>query len=101
VAIQTLTRQLAGYRIIRRLALSTDKDYALLCEDQAGRQKLAAWTLGKPHPAGLEIRLQGQTKPAAVSGNGERFRPRLESSRLLLDLGAAPQYVTLGTATLQ
>ena len=96
VAIQTLTRELAGYRIVRRLDLPSDKDYALLCENQAGEQKLAAWTLDAPHPASLEIRLNGEAKPTAANGSGERFTPRLESGRLLLDLGAAPQYVTLG-----
>jgi hypothetical protein len=101
LAMQTLTRELAGCRIVRRLALPSDKDYALLCEDKSGAQKLAAWTLGKPHPASLEIRLKGEAKPTALSGSGERFTPRLESGRLLLDLVAAPQYVTLGAATLQ
>jgi polysaccharide biosynthesis protein PslG len=101
VAIKTMTRELAGYRIVRRLDLPSNKDYALLCEDPAGGQKLAAWTLDEPHPASLEIRLKGEAKPTAVSGSGERFTPRLESNRLLLDLGAAPQYVTLGAATLQ
>ena len=58
VAIQTLTRELSGYRIARRLSLAGDKDYVLLCTNQAGEQKLAAWTLGEPHPASLEISLK-------------------------------------------
>ena len=101
LAMQTLTRELAGCRIVRRLALPSDKDYVLLCEHKSGAQKLAAWTLGEPHPASLEIRLKGEAKPTALSGSGERFTPRFESGRLLLDLVAAPQYVTLGAATLQ
>jgi beta-xylosidase len=100
VAIQTLTRELSGYRIVRRLALPSDKDYALLCTDKAGGQKLAAWTLGEPHPVSLEIRLDGAKQPAVVSGNGERLTPKIESDRLLLDLVSAPQYVTLGKAAL-
>ena len=101
VAIQTLTGELAGYRIARRLAVPSDKDYVLLCTNQAGEQELAAWTLGEPHSASLEIILKGEQKPTAVSGNGDPFTPKIESSRLLLDLGPAPQYVKLGKATLQ
>jgi polysaccharide biosynthesis protein PslG len=100
VAIKTLTHELAGYRIVRRLALANDKDYALLCEDPSGGQKLAAWTLGEPHPVSLEMSLKGEAKPTAVRGSGEPFTPKVESSRLLLDLGPAPLYVKLGKAAL-
>ena len=99
VAIQTLTRELSGYRVVRRLALTSDKDYALLCQNSTGRQKLAAWTLGEPHPVSIELSLKGDTKPTAVSGNGEPLTPKLESGRLSLELGAAPQYVSLGEST--
>ena len=101
VAIQTLTRELSGYRIVQRLTLPSDKDFVLLCQNPAGGQKLAAWTLGEPHPASLEISLKGETKPAVVSAKGERLTPKLESGRLSLDLGAAPQYVTLGKSTVR
>jgi hypothetical protein len=101
VAIQTLTRELSGYRVVRRLALPSDKDYALLCQNPAGAQKLAAWTLGEPHPVSLEISLKGETKPTAVGGNGERLTPKIESGRLSLELAAAPQYVTLWENTMR
>jgi hypothetical protein len=100
-AIQTLTRELSGYRVVRRLALPSEKDYALLCQNLAGGQKLAAWTLGEPHPVSLEISLQPETKPMAVSGSGERLTPNIESGRLFLELAAAPQYVTLGKTTVR
>ena len=96
LAIKTLTRELMGYRILRRLALPNDKDYALLCEDKAGYQKLAAWTLEEPHTASIAVSPQSGVKPAAVSGNGEVSTPKVESGHLLLDLVAAPQYVPLG-----
>ncbi len=98
-AIQTLTRELSGYRVVRRLALPTDKDYALLCQNSGGENKLAAWTLGEPHQVSLELNLKGETKPAVVSGNGERLTPNIESGRLSLELGPAPVYVTLGESS--
>ena len=52
-AAQTLTRELAGYRIARRLEMADTNDWALLCIKPDGSQKLAAWTLGAPHSATL------------------------------------------------
>jgi polysaccharide biosynthesis protein PslG len=101
VAIQTLTRELSGYRIARRIPLPSDKDYLLLCTNSAGSRKLAAWTLGDPHEVSLEILLKGKNTPAAVNGSGERLEPKVESGRLWLDLKPAPQYVTLGNTALK
>jgi beta-xylosidase len=101
VAIKTLTRELSGYRIARRLDLPDDKDYVLLCTNPAGGQKLAAWTLGEPHPVSLEISLKGGTKPTAVSGKGESLTLKVESGRLWLNLASLPQYGSLGEASLK
>ena len=101
LAIQTLTRQLSGYHIVRRLALPSDKDYVLLCANREGDQKLAAWTLGEAHSVSLDLPLRDGANPTAVAGNGEALAPKVESSRLVLELKAAPQYVTLGKAGLK
>jgi hypothetical protein len=101
VAIQTLTRELSGYRIARRVSLPGDKDYVVVCTNPAGGQKLAAWTLGDPHEVSLEISLKGDSRLTAVNGSGERFEPKVEAGRLFLELKAAPQYVTLGKAVLK
>ena len=100
-AIQMLTHELSGYRIARRVPLPSDEDYALLCTNQAGEQKLAAWTLGEPHSISIGISSKEERTPAAVSSNGEHFTPKVESGRLLLDLRAAPQYVPAGKAALR
>jgi polysaccharide biosynthesis protein PslG len=57
VAIQTLTRELSGHHVVRRLALPGEKECVRLCRNPAGGQKLAACTLGDPHPIGLKISL--------------------------------------------
>lgn len=102
VAIQTLTRELSGYRIVRRRSLPSDKDYVLLCAGPAARsKKLVAWTLGEPHSVKLEIRLWGRNRLTGLTGNGDRFTPTTDSDRLILDLVSAPQYVTLRGATLK
>ena len=101
LAIQTLTRELSGYRVDKRLSLPDEKDYALLCTNRKGEQKLAVWTLGEPHAVSLEIRVKGKTVPTAVGGKGESLAPRMESGRLVLELAALPQYVTLGKARIK
>ena len=101
VAIQTLTHELSGHRIARRVSLPSDKDYVLLCANQAGGQKLAAWTLGEPHEVSLEINLRGEDNLKTVSGNGEASTAKTDSGRLILELKSAPQYVTLGKALLK
>jgi hypothetical protein len=94
VAIRALTQQLNGCRFVRRLALPSDKDYALLFANQEGYRKLAAWTLAEPHTASIEI--NSGIIPVAVNGSGEALTLKRESGHLLLELVATPQYVTLG-----
>ena len=92
VALQTLTRELSGYRIEKRLATAGTNDWALLFSKGAGR-KLAAWTTGESHAAtigGLNFK-----SASSVSGDGKPAEARLASGSLSLTLTALPQYVTL------
>ncbi len=84
-AIQTLTRELSGYRIARRLPLPDDKDYALLCTNRAGLQKVVAWTVGEPHAWNLAAALKQQSNSSQAVANGQSF-----------DLTSSPQYLTFG-----
>ena len=68
LAIQTMTRELSGYRIAQRYETGNTNDFVLVLTNAAGQRKLAAWTLKKPR---------------SVEFN----------SRLHLDLTAMPQYV--------
>jgi hypothetical protein len=95
-AIKTLTRELSGCRIARRLTLESEKDYALICANAAGGQKLVAWTQGEPHLVTLDPDLKGAKAFAGVTGSGERFTPKVNEGKLVIELGPAPKYVTLG-----
>ena len=70
LAAQTLARELAGYRVARRLETDDPDDWILLCLKTDGAQKLAAWTLSQPHATTLTL----ADKP------------------IRLELEAAPQY---------
>jgi len=92
LALQTMTRELSGYRIEKRLATSSTNDWALLLSKGAGR-KLAAWTTGEPRAVtigGLNFK-----SAASLSGDGRPAEARLAQGSLSLTLTAAPQYVTL------
>jgi polysaccharide biosynthesis protein PslG len=93
-AAQVLTRELAGYRVVRRLEAGSEKDFVLLLANAAGRRKLAAWTLGGPHA----VTLAGLEPGGKVTGStlsGEPFTPKVTGKELVHDLDAAPKYVTL------
>ncbi len=49
LALQTMTRELSGYAIQSRLALTNAEDYALVFTNRTGGRKLAAWTAGRAH----------------------------------------------------
>lgn len=96
-AIRTLTGELSGYRIVRRLSLASDQDYALLLQNAVGQKKLAAWTLSEPHPVSLRLGNAGGDL-AGMRSDGQPFAPKVSEGRLALDLTAAPLYVRLGTS---
>ena len=92
VALQTLTRELSGYRIEKRLATGGTNDFVLLLSKSAER-KLAAWTTGEAHGAtlgGLNFK-----SASSISGDGRTTAAKLTQGSLSLTLTAMPQYVTL------
>ena len=107
VAAQTLTRELAGYRIARRIypppigpSLTPDNDFVLVLINAAGNQKLAAWTLGEPHAVALDLDLAEAEQVTAVQGDGSGYVPKVQRGQLILDLGLMPKYVALRQRTL-
>jgi hypothetical protein len=97
LAVQTLTRELGGYRFERRLPLENDQDFILLWVDSSGKQALAGWTLADPHAVSVKVELTQEQDLSAVTFDGHRFVPKRKGGALLLSLGATPQYVKLGT----
>ena len=95
VAIQTLTRNLSGYRLEKRLTLESDQDFVLLCADASGNQKLAAWTAGAPHLVRVKARLKRGRQLNAKTWDGQSFRPKLDGEAIVLELSAGPQYLEL------
>ncbi|HEY5911413.1 MAG TPA: cellulase family glycosylhydrolase [Verrucomicrobiae bacterium] len=100
-AIQLLTRELSGYRIVRRMPLENDEDYVLVCADGKGMEKLTAWTTGEPHVVNVPIRHPFEKALRIFPGTGPGFPRKLEKGRLTLELSSLPQYVTLETTSVR
>jgi hypothetical protein len=94
-ALRTLTHELAGFRIARRLETKREQDYVLLLENAAGARKLAAWTAGEPHRVLLDTDFPPGDKVRGVTASGEPFVPQTDQGKLALDLRGAPQYLSL------
>jgi hypothetical protein len=94
-ALQVMTRELAGYRVARRLDAGQPDCYVLLLVNSAGAQKLAAWTIAGPQPASVDIGLDAPGDVAIVDGQGQPQAVNLEQTRLHLALAPLPQYITL------
>ena len=91
-ALQTLTRELSGFHIEKRIATDGTNDFVLLLSNGAER-KLAAWTTGEARAVtigGLNF------KPAnIISGDGTIAEAKLAQDSLSLKLTAMPQYISL------
>ena len=92
LAIQTLTRELSGYRILQRRDTGNEKDFLLVLTNAAGETKLAAWTVDRPHAVTLDSKWKAA---AVIKGNGERSAPKIENGQPVLELDATPEYVSL------
>jgi hypothetical protein len=101
VSLKILTSELSGYRISKRLALESKDDYVLLCADKAGREKLAAWTLGQGHQITLTLTSNRETAIPCVNSHGQSVGLTVESGAISLELEPAPKYVSLGNLRLK
>lgn len=54
LAIAAMTRALSGYSVAKRYDTGDTNDYVLVLTNGAGQEKLAAWTIRKPHRIELQ-----------------------------------------------
>ncbi len=94
VAVQTMTRELAGFRVEAGISTGNKEDFVLQLTHEKGVVKYAAWTTGQPHAATLTM--DSPNPLQLVSSTGEVSELKTENGKLVLNLTAAPQYVTVG-----
>jgi len=100
-AIQTLTRELSGYRIARRHQTGNEKDFVLFLSDRNGNSKLAVWTTGEAHNVTLNITPPHPKALRVISRWTRETDVDVQNGSFMLDLNALPQYVTLGKMALK
>ena len=100
VAIQTLTRELAGFAIRNRLPAGGTNDFVLVLTNAVGGTRLAAWTLGEPHAVTLPLPAAAAGEITVVDGGGQGGGVEIKNDRLALSISGMPRYVTLGRAKL-
>ena len=101
VAIQTLTRELAGYRVGSRYELGNSNDFVLVLTNARQETKLAAWTLAAPHPATLGLQPASAKELTVINGEGQKSKVEVNGNGFVLQLDSRPQYVELGAAHLK
>jgi hypothetical protein len=100
LAIQTLTRELHGYRVARLHDTGSTSHFVLGLTNAAGETKLAAWTLGEVKEVTVEVSPREIGSVSIVGGLGARAEAILRDGRLTVRLNAMPQYISLGKAAL-
>ena len=101
VAIQTLTRELSGYRIASRRNTGNKKDFVLILKNIIGETKLAVWTVGKPHAVTFDLEAAAATELFIVEGNGKRERIEIGKNSFTVKLSSSPAYITLKAVQLK
>ena len=95
-AIKTLTHELSGFGIASRHHVASTNDFVLILTNAVGDTKLAAWTLGEPHPVSLALQSTTATSLSVVTSEGLESRLEIQTGATELPLASAPKYVTLG-----
>jgi polysaccharide biosynthesis protein PslG len=96
VSIQTLTRELAGYRVSGRYETGNSNDFVLVLTNDASDTKLAGWTLAAPHHVPLNLQAGRAKELTIVNCQGQKAGLEVQDGRGLLSLDGNPQYVDLG-----
>ena len=101
-ALQTMTRELNGFRIERRLDTVNTNDFVLLLSNPSGARKLAAWT-AEAESRTFSLTLPdefagGTTSTSAVNGDGSAAQIHREQNRMQFELAPSPKYIQISSS---
>ena len=100
VALQTLTRELSGYRIASRYDTGDTNDFVLVLTKAGGETKLAAWTRAETHPITITLQATSLKELTVFDISGKNSKITINDNRVDLSLSGNPEYIVLGTAKL-
>jgi hypothetical protein len=101
-ACKVLIEQLGGYRLVKRIPLTLQRDFALLFANEAGGAKLVVWTAPpsgepvhntRPHDADIPVGTSGTLETCGVFGEKGALEARAGTTSVRLT--GAPLYITI------
>jgi hypothetical protein len=95
-AVKTLTHELGGFRIAGRYHAVSQDDFVLILTNAPGETKLAAWTLGQPHPITFHLKPSTAKEIILVNGASQESKEVINNNQFALPLDGTPRYVRLG-----
>ena len=95
VTVQTMNHQLKEFTLSGRIDLKNANDFALLFKNGKGISKICAWTLDAPHTVSMPNEIRKVTDASLIDGMGNALKLKTEQGKLVLELKALPQYITL------
>jgi hypothetical protein len=93
--------QLKGFTFLRRIDIKNDNDFVLLFRNDKGNYKISAWTMDPAHNVIIDNNIPKVTSTTTTTTDdkGNTLKLKTEQGRLVLDLNASPQYITLPDGT--
>lgn len=89
-AMQTLTKELNGFRFVERLSLSSKDDFALVFTD-GNTKKLVSWTTATPHQ--VQFTTNTQSPITIVNMTGTERPVLFGGTSLTTELTGSPEYL--------
>lgn len=101
IALQTMTRELDGFRVVRKLELQEKDAVVLLLANNSNDQRLAAWSLKDSLQIKLPLNRTGEASVTVINLRGEKASSNVSAGELMLDLTASPQFLSISGARLK
>lgn len=92
IALQTMTRELAGYRLVKRVPTSNSDAWVLLLQNARREQRLAGWTVKDPADVEIPFTPANGVSLKVTDGQGVQTTRPLTPTQLRLQLNPSPQY---------
>ena len=90
-----MNHQLKEFTLSGRIDLKNANDFALLFKNGKGISKICAWTMDAPHTVSMPNEIRKVTDASLIDGMGNALKLKTEQGKLVLELKALPQYITL------
>jgi hypothetical protein len=95
LSIQTLTHELAGFRLNHRWDMGSTNDFFLIFNNDHQQTKIAAWTTGQPHEVDLSFKETPSNEFTFLNGSGEKGTVNVENGHAQIRLDGSPKYIDL------